>query len=79
MLLIFLYYQFEGKKPVGLWFRRKAVVEPRILWRDWRLRGYYSFVSLASLAGVSPTKVSPYLLVFYILLPPEYSQFPPHY
>ena len=72
MLLIFLYYQFEKEKPAGLWFRRKAAVELGILWRNWRLRRGYSLVSLASLAGVSPTKVSPYLLVFYILLQPEY-------
>ena len=37
-------------------------MEPGILGQNWRLRGNYSLMLLASLAGVSPTKVSPYLL-----------------
>src|SRR5438034_7330984 len=38
-------------------YKQIGIVEPRILWWDWRLHSYYSLVSLASLAGVSPTKV----------------------
>ena len=53
---------FIFKGPTGHWFRRKAAVELGILWWNWRLRRGYSLVMLAGLAGVPPTKVSPYLL-----------------
>src|SRR4051794_3532626 len=41
---------------------RFSAVELGILWQNWRLRRGYSLVMLAGLAGVPPTKVSPYLL-----------------
>ena len=60
-----LFPQIIGQREMNQWvtgLRRKAAVEPGILWRNWRLRRGYSLVMLAGLAGVPPTKVSPYLL-----------------